>query len=453
MSAQLGDYPHPLKLGDKNLTFENANSEIHRRQEANNVPTYDEVDVEQQKKRLIHHKSRLLSMAPFFGTSVIQRKVEFARQFWGGAAVETAGVNVDGDIRMNPGFYSVLSPREGMFLIAHEAMHYQLGHAHRMRGKDPELWNIATDMVINGLLRDSNVGDMISGGHIAPDAHKYSAEALYRRLTQDNPHRKRKNRGQNGDGGSTSGVGQDLSSLGSNGQMPNSAQNKQKQVQAMSEMASQVSAHKNRGTLPGSVKEAFEDMTKVKTNWYDALFDYLQARRDAEDTRSFMRPNRRHQARGMRLPTTRPDPAMGAIVFGFDTSGSMSEDDLRVSWGHAHKAIEMCKPERVIALFADAQVDRVVELEQGEQLEDFRAYGRGGTSFQPVFDWIEENLDLEDIGAVIYLTDGFGDQDEFQPDCADKTVWVCTTPPDSGYDVPPFPWGKVIQHTRHEEGV
>ena len=515
--GKIGEYPDTLDLQDPKLKFVNERSQYHAACVNGKVPPPAVVDIDAQNKRLIHHKNRLLALHPFFGMSVIQRKVEFSHVDWNGRPYDLASVNADGIMRVNPGAYSLLAPQEAMFLLAHEALHYQLGHPHRCRGKNIQYWNVAADMVVNTLLQNCGVGQLISGCPIAPKADEYTAEAIYRRLVLDNPPQEgdpnqqsggnpgagqgqgqgqgQNQCGGNGDGdgngqpdpnqqgggggggqqpqqdpnqqdgggqdqqdpgqqqrppGPPKGPGDDLSPKDSQGNTPGDSENKQKAIKAMSEMASQMNMAKNRGNLPGQMQQVFDDMVRVKTNWYDDLYDYLQERRDAEDTRSFARPNRRHMARGVRLPTSRPDPSMGTIVFGFDTSGSMSDKELRIAWGHAYKVIEMVKPERVIALFADADVNKVVELDEGEQIEDFRADGRGGTSFRPIFKWVDDNIDIEEVGAVIYMTDGFGDQEEFKPACAEKTVWLCTTDPDS-YNIPEFPWGKVIQHTKDVE--
>ena len=61
-------------------------------------------------------------------------------------------------------------------------------------------------------------------------------------------------------------------------------------------------------------------------------------------------------------------------------------------------------------------------------------HGGGGTSFIPVFDYIDEHgLDPE---VVVYLTDGYGDQHDFTS--KHETVWLTTGTPN-------FSWGTVIE--------
>jgi hypothetical protein len=52
----------------------------------------------------------------------------------------------------NPAFVDHLSPAEVEGTLAHEVMHCALGHQCRRGGRDPELWNRATDFAINPIL-------------------------------------------------------------------------------------------------------------------------------------------------------------------------------------------------------------------------------------------------------------------------------------------------------------
>ena len=63
-----------------------------------------------------------------------------------------------------------------------------------------------------------------------------------------------------------------------------------------------------------------------------------------------------------------------------------------------------------------------------------QATGGGGTSFKPVFDYIDDNnIDPE---CVVYLTDGYGDQSSFTT--THETVWLTT-------GTTSFDWGTVIK--------
>ncbi|MHA2501978.1 MAG: VWA-like domain-containing protein, partial [Candidatus Kariarchaeaceae archaeon] len=66
--------------------------------------------------------------------------------------------------------------------------------------------------------------------------------------------------------------------------------------------------------------------------------------------------------------------------------------------------------------------------------------GRGGTSFIPVFQWVENRGDIPDL--LIYFTDGYGSYPPSEPGY--PVVWVMTT------DHMP-PWGDLIEYNNEEE--
>ena len=102
--------------------------------------------------------------------------------------------------------------------------------------------------------------------------------------------------------------------------------------------------------------------------------------------------------------------------------------------GHANRILETCNPERVVVIYCDAAVNRVDEFEPDDLPIKFDACGGGGTSFKPVFDYIDDN-DIEPE-VVVYLTDGYGDQNLFTT--THETVWLTT-------HSEAFDWGTVIK--------
>lgn len=85
---------------------------------------------------------------------------------------------------MNPacGF----SEEEWRFVLAHELLHAGLMHHRRCQGRNPYLWNIACDYVINGWLHEMQIGMMPSKGLLYDEDLKgLSAESIYDRIVKD----------------------------------------------------------------------------------------------------------------------------------------------------------------------------------------------------------------------------------------------------------------------------
>src|SRR5439155_3944289 len=63
-----------------------------------------------------------------------------------------------GEMYFNPGWK--LTERELIFVYVHELLHVALLHHTRGRGRDPWLYNVAADFVINGCLVELGVGQL-----------------------------------------------------------------------------------------------------------------------------------------------------------------------------------------------------------------------------------------------------------------------------------------------------
>ena len=96
-------------------------------------------------QRIQKFRFDLLQTQPFYGDIVMQ--LEFRED----TAVRTAGT--DGlRILYNPAFMNSLTDGEINFVLMHEIFHVLLLHCVRDRGKDPQIWNIAADFVVNSML-------------------------------------------------------------------------------------------------------------------------------------------------------------------------------------------------------------------------------------------------------------------------------------------------------------
>lgn len=137
-------------------------------------------------------KRKMIVKYPFFGSVVAS--VDYKEN----KDIPTAGT--DGEtIYYNPKYLESLSVEEQTFIFAHEVCHIAFNHILRSEGKDPELWNIATDGVINQFLKRDGL-KMALGGVDMAEAINYDAEQLYEKLLQEKQQRQQ----QNGQGNSQS---------------------------------------------------------------------------------------------------------------------------------------------------------------------------------------------------------------------------------------------------------
>ena len=133
-------------------------------------------------------KRKLLIKYPTFGSVIANIEFQASKD------IETAGT--DGKVLLyNPKFLGGETEKQQIFIFAHEICHVAFEHIFRSEGKDKRLWNIATDSVINALLKQDGL-PIVEGGVDIPEAINYDAEEMYNKLLEE----KKKQEQQNSQG-------------------------------------------------------------------------------------------------------------------------------------------------------------------------------------------------------------------------------------------------------------
>jgi hypothetical protein len=130
---------------------------------------------------LAQAKANMVYDHPFFASIV------FGMPFIKDSSIPTAATN-GLEVRYSPDWINTLTLPEAIFLLAHETMHVAFQHCLEIGDKNPQKWNVATDLVINDLLTKGSVGKMPKGGLL--DASLVlqgggTAEGVYRILPKD----------------------------------------------------------------------------------------------------------------------------------------------------------------------------------------------------------------------------------------------------------------------------
>ena len=122
-------------------------------------------------------KRRLLIKYPLFGSIIANTEMVLKED------LPTAAT--DGKkIFYNEKFLESLTSDEQVFVLAHEICHIAFDHIKRCKDENLELWNIATDSVINALLEKDGL-PIIKGGINMPEAIGYNAEEMYEKLLKE----------------------------------------------------------------------------------------------------------------------------------------------------------------------------------------------------------------------------------------------------------------------------
>ena len=124
-------------------------------------------------------RKQLLVRYPFFGS------ITAGARFIENEDIRSSAT--DGrDIFYNPGYLASLPDEGKLFVLAHEVCHIAFDHVFRSAGKDPDLWDIATDAVVNAYLESDGL-PLAEGAVDMPEALDYDAESFYLLLAGDLP--------------------------------------------------------------------------------------------------------------------------------------------------------------------------------------------------------------------------------------------------------------------------
>ena len=332
-----------------------------------------------------------------------------------------------------------------VFIVVHEIFHCILNHAvmgvgFRLRGKvtypdGTELpyshrhMNIAEDYVINAIIVESCIGQMpadAKGNQIGCfdtniATSKDNSLDTYKKVFKD------KNPNQ--------GFDTVLAPGSTQGKNPVQAANERNNAAWATEVASGMNAAKAMGKLPAALERAFGELLEPKVDWSEHIRS-LFARKVGSGAFDWKKPDRRMITRDIYAPG-RTGFAAGCVVVGVDTSGSINAKTLDAFMAEMSGILDDVKPEKLVIIWCDAEVNRVDECDDTGDLNTIRckgAVGGGGTDFRPVFDRIdEEGITCE---ALVYLTDGLGTFPSAEPGY--PVIWG------SIYEGAKYPWGDVV---------
>ena len=134
------------------------------------------------KKDLEYAKERLLIKFPLLGTTLANVDIKLTSKVYG-QILETACTD-NKNIYISPDFFKNLNDNDKIFVLSHELMHIAFNHIQRGKNRNKDIWNIATDAVINQLLQKENL-NIIDNLINIPEAINKSAEEMYEKLLKE----------------------------------------------------------------------------------------------------------------------------------------------------------------------------------------------------------------------------------------------------------------------------
>lgn len=401
-------------------------------------------------KEIVAARVNLLFHKPFFGNLAMRLDLKDASSW-----CKTA--STDGrHLYYNRDFVKSLTKQELIFLIAHEILHCVYDHLGRRGSRQPEMWNMAIDYIVNYTLKKENVGTMPPVGLYSDQyTDEMTSEEVYKILEQNqakiqatlDEHLELSeagdNEGQGGDGeggegeDDGDGEGDGEGKPGSNGTKSKkkvtatvsgkdgppklSKDELQKIKNEMRAAVIQAAQTVGAGRVPAGIKRLIADLTEPKLDWRTLIEMHIQSA--MKDDYTFLRPSKRSGATGCILPGQKVMETIDVMIW-IDASGSISNEMLKDFLGEV-KGIMDQFPDFILHLatfdttaysykkFSPDNMDEILEYEIG---------GGGGTDFMAMYSFMKEN-DLTPEKMVVF-TDGYPcgswGEEEYCPD----VLWV-----------------------------
>jgi len=318
--------------------------------------------------------------------------------------ISTAAVNAwEGVIYINTSIRH--SEEEWRFIMAHEFLHAALLHHRRCEGRDPYLWNLATDFVINGWLFEMQIGVMPEGVLFDPVFRNMSAEEIYDIINEDFRRYIKMNTFRGNGHGDIMGR-----SAGWFGEKGNGVSLDEFYRNALTQ-GLEYESLRRRGFVPEGLVEEIRVLAVPPVPWDVKLAEWFNLHiRPVEKHRSYAHPSRRQSCtpdipRPRYVITENRDNArtFGVII---DTSGSMNPSEIGKALGAvaSYAAARDVPAARVV--FCDAAAYDNGYMSPGEIAGRVEVKGRGGTRIQPAIELLQHAKDFPKDGPILIITDG-----------------------------------------------
>lgn len=381
-------------------------------------------------------KVRLINDFPFFGSLLMRYPAEEVDE------TLCPTMATDGRIVIyNSKFTNSLDADEVAAVLGHEACHIAFLHPLRRNNRDPKLWNVACDFVVNPILRDA--GMKLPADHLYDEKYAgQTAEHVYDMLMQDIQNGKLKVVFKDGSSmGKEKGKGGGGKTIKAQGWGEvNDAEGMSEEDKRREEIETGIrvlqAAHtaKQRGKLPSAFNGLIDKFLESKVNWKERIRTFIGGNKP--DDYSYRRPNKKHMAlSSVYLPSIEYTGA-GCIVIGVDASGSVSDREMAQFLGEIKAIHAEMRPDSLHLVWVDTQIQHVAHYGPHDEFDDKQRYACGGTYLRPAFEWVEKN-GIEP-NSFIFLTDlEIGNEmDDLSPNY--PVLWVSTSQTRA-------PFGEVIK--------
>ena len=373
------------------------------------------------KDKLVTARIGLLLRQPFFGNLATRMNLINADEWCPTAATDGRR------FYYNSEFVNSLPLKQLEFLVGHEVLHAVYDHMGRRGNRDPKLWNIADDYCVNWDLVEQRVGDKIPVAlydgkfkgmsaeevydYLYENADKINIDQLMKQLLDEHL-----------DGTGEDGEGDGDGDKPGNGRPKLSEQEKKEIRDEVKEAVLAAAQASGAGNLPGGVKRMIKDLVEPVMDWRELLQQQIESTVKSDFT--WARPSRRSWHMDAVMPGMKPGEQID-VVIGIDTSGSITDKDLKAFLSEIKGIMEAYEEYRITVMGWDTEVHNVATFTSDnlEDIANFEPGGGGGTDPHCVWKYLQDN-DIEPKKLIMFTDYCFfgWSPEEVEQYC--DTVWI-----------------------------
>ena len=364
--------------------------------------------------RIIVARVGLLLRHPFFGNMATRLRILSADDWCPTAAVD--GRN----LYFNTQFFNAMSNKEIEFVIAHEILHCVFDHLERREDRNPLIYNISADYIVNNTLVRDRIGeipklvdcfqDFKYDGWTSEEVYddlfkKYDEEELEKLGELLDEHLDWGEDGDGNEGSSEGEEGEDSNGNKTSKKRPSYSKEDLRKIRdEVKENMLSAAQSAGAGNVPGGVARMIKELTEPKMNWRELLRQQIQS--TIRNDFTFSRPSRKGWHTGAILPGMNFDTTID-ICIALDMSGSIGNPQAQDFLGEIKGIMDEFKDYNIKIWCFDTKVynEQDFSADGGEDLTDYEIMGGGGTDFMANWTYMKEQ-DIQPKKFIMF-TDGY----------------------------------------------
>lgn len=364
--------------------------------------------------RIVVARVGLLLRHPFFGNMATRLRVVAADDWCPTAAVD--GRN----LYYNTQFFNAMNNKEIEFVVAHEILHCVFDHLGRREDRDPKIYNISADYIVNNLLVRDKIGDK---PRIVDCFQDFKYDGWTSEEVYDDIYETAKRNGEeflkqlgemldehleglgDAEGDNAGNETTDANGNKVSKKQPKYSKEEMRKIKdEIKEGMLSAAQAAGAGNTPAEVQRMITELTEPKMNWREILRQQIQSTVKTDYT--FMRPNRKGWHTGAVLPGMNFDESID-ICISLDMSGSIGNDQAKDFLSEIKGIMEEYQDYKIKLWCFDTKVynEEDFSADGGEDLLDYEIFGGGGTDFDVNWQYMQYN-DIQPKKFIMF-TDGY----------------------------------------------